>query len=495
MRKIFCLCLFCLLCFQLTGCHTHSERDIPTEETSASQARQDIFVGTTDTSLSERTQNEAALTETTVPVATNRTTAKKTTAVSTTSAAKTTTRKTNSEAVGSGSVGATEMETTEGIEEPPQLSEDIQIENIHTPLSADKYYQYGGLSAAKKNVYAKLLETIQSGETFADLQKLGCSLDAASRAFAALIADHPQLFYVSKSFGYVGSGDLKTVKQLIILYFDGQTEDTYDAKGRLTETADRNLIGQQIREFNKKIAEILAGIPQAASDFEKEKQIYEYLQDTVTYDNSAASAVSEGNTVYSHAFDAFGAACENLAVCEGYAELFQYLCYCVNINATQVSGTSFGGAHLWNAVCLDAEWYMVDVTWDDSAKQDLHCYGYFNLTEAEIVADHTIDYDTLQVPSCRATTYAFYNWYGLYAESSFAPPANYAAVMDYLAESSERYLCVYVGNLSGDVKSYIQKYILSSASDLQKYVAQKGYGLAFQLTYYTRGKYCYIPLK
>ena len=184
----------------------------------------------------------------------------------------------------------------------------------------------------------------------------------------------------------------------------------------------------------------------------------------------------------------------NLAVCEGYAELFQYLCYCVNINATPVYGTAYNVGHMWNAVLLDSEWYMVDVTWDDTAKDGLHCYGYFNITESVISTDHTIDYETIRVPSCTATTYAFYNWYALYVSSSSEDPTNYENVIDYLAKGSEKYLCVYVGNISKGKRKYIQQYILSSKSRLQQYISSMEYSISFDSTYYTIGNYCYIPL-
>ena len=386
-----------------------------------------------------------------------------------------------------------ELDTVEDAE-IPSISTQIESTSHHTALSSASYYQYSGLSDTEKKIYEDIRKSIETGATVIDVSAYGCSIDTVYTAYIAVISDHPQFFYLNKSFAYTYSARKKTIKQIILFYFDGNTSDEYNGNGELISSADRELISRQIAEFNNKIDEIVSSISSDISDFEKEKLIYEYLQNTVVYDTNAAAAVLSSSEISSHAFDVYGAACEGLAVCEGYSELFQYLCYCVGINATPVYGTASGVSHMWNAVCLDNEWYMVDVTWDDSAKEGLYCYSYFNITETEIQRNHDIDYETLQVPSCTATSYAYYNWYALYIESTSEAPTNYQTVIDYLSASNYQYLCVYVGNQTGNLQKYIQQYILSSRSALQKYIASNNCAISFESTYYSIGNYYYIPI-
>ena len=44
---------------------------------------------------------------------------------------------------------------------------------------------------------------------------------------------------------------------------------------------------------------------------------------------------------------------------------------------------------------LDAEWYMVDVTWDDPVPDTPGqvLYGYFNITDEKMKQDHTYTSD------------------------------------------------------------------------------------------------------
>lgn len=61
------------------------------------------------------------------------------------------------------------------------------------------------------------------------------------------------------------------------------------------------------------------------------------------------------------------------AVCEGYARLFQSLCYHAGIPAVIITGyaradisrteNKFRSNHAWNAVYIDSAWYLLDATW------------------------------------------------------------------------------------------------------------------------------------
>lgn len=393
------------------------------------------------------------------------------------------------------SVEFTDVEEVKEVE-VEQITTEIADAATHTGIASEGYYQYATLDSSEKMIYQTISQAMKNADSTVDLSAYSCSIDTLTKVYQFVVADNPQYFYLSKSYGYTYDSNRRSVKQLILMYSDGTLTDRYDGRGNMTVTADRSRISQQIASFNAKVAAIVNGISTGASDLEKEKRIYNYLQDYVAYDYDAADLVNAGSySQLPHAFDAYGAACEGVAVCEGYAELFQYLCYCVGINATQVYGTASGGSHMWNTAKIGNEWYMLDLTWDDCGYEGLYCYNYFNLTEGEISIDHSIDRSSINVPTCTSTTYAFYNYYAFYVASTSAAPANYTTVLDYLATSSDKYLCVYIKGQTESVKNYIASQILKKNSEVQKYIASKNYAISIGDSYYQIGNYCYIVLK
>ena len=97
------------------------------------------------------------------------------------------------------------------------------------------------------------------------------------------------------------------------------------------------------------------------SDYEKIRQVHNWLIDNVEYDE-----YFEAEEPYSIS----GALTEGKAVCEGYARSFKYILDGLGIPCILVSGTGTNSngeteSHAWNYVLLEGEWYAVDVTWDD----------------------------------------------------------------------------------------------------------------------------------
>lgn len=81
------------------------------------------------------------------------------------------------------------------------------------------------------------------------------------------------------------------------------------------------------------------------------------------YDFAAAKSDSDH---YPTAYHAYGALMNGKAVCQGYAYAFKLLCDRAQIPCWIVTGTYGSEPHAWNYVWLDGNYYLVDVTWDDS---------------------------------------------------------------------------------------------------------------------------------
>ena len=94
------------------------------------------------------------------------------------------------------------------------------------------------------------------------------------------------------------------------------------------------------------------------------------------------------------------------AVCEGYSNLFGELCRQAGLQAEVIhgyarqGGLSGSAAHSWNAVHLDGEWKLLDVTWsagymDLEGKYQPHFQDRYYLTDPRQFVQEHLPYDPL----------------------------------------------------------------------------------------------------
>ena len=175
--------------------------------------------------------------------------------------------------------------------------------------------------------------------------------------------------------------------------------------------------------FEQATAFFLSHITPEMSEYEKEKTLHDMLATHITY-------VSSDN-----AHNAYGALVEGKAVCEGYAEALQYLLQRVGIQSVEIFGyginptTGAGEPHAWNAVRIDGQFYLVDLTWDD--QDSLLSYAYFNQTSAILGEDHEqwrighkidgseLSCQVFNLPVCTATEANYYNQNSTYKVSTY----------------------------------------------------------------------------
>lgn len=152
-------------------------------------------------------------------------------------------------------------------------------------------------------------------------------------------------------------------------------------------------------------------------------------------------------------YSEYGVFVNKTAVCEGYARAFDLCMRLLGIQDIIVTGTAdngqTSGSHAWNAVCLDGNWYQVDVTWDDpitSDGSDVVSYSYFNVTDSVMRKEHTY---TCSV-SCTSTEY----WY-----------------LKMLAESSDPSVCTSVE----EAEAYIGSMLRNGSREITlKYISLEG---------------------
>ncbi|MBQ3418394.1 MAG: hypothetical protein IJH32_11275 [Ruminococcus sp.] len=189
----------------------------------------------------------------------------------------------------------------------------------------------------------------------------------------AIYDDHPEIFWITSTFGYViDKGRDCTVVQLHSDFSPADVSVAVDEVGALVD-------------------EYLADLPDGLSVYERELKVHDDIIDMCQYQLEAASAgTSDGYEKY---YTVYGVLKENYAVCEGYARTFELLMNLLGVDCVGITGMAGGEdkeeeLHMWNAVKLSGDWYLVDATWDDQ-EDTFQRHDYFNVSTEIMNLDHT----------------------------------------------------------------------------------------------------------
>jgi len=258
-------------------------------------------------------------------------------------------------------------------------------------------YYFNTLPSKYNEIYRELYSRLSNREDSAALYAAVTS-DDFWRAYYAVLADHPELFWIGSSAqvrSNAVTGDVASY----------EIESTVDPDER-----------DNIKEQLETAADAcIAQIDQSYSDYGKIKAVYEYLINTTGYDSSAPDNQCVQSALLNHA-----------SVCAGYAKAFQYILHRMGYFCTYITGNiSGGGDHAWNIVRIDGNYYHVDVTWGDPVFADsvesgsgitVMNYNYLCCTDSEILPTHTPD-GSITLPSCTDDSYNYYKLNGMYYET------------------------------------------------------------------------------
>lgn len=248
------------------------------------------------------------------------------------------------------------------------------------------------------------------------------------QVMTAFLHDHPEVFWLSNRYGY-SVGEDRTVVQL---YAVAPAAECEKLSKRIVAEAEK----------------ILLKLPKNASALEKEIFLYKTVIQYCEYDKEGASDDQDWR-----AHSIVGAFLDGQAVCEGYSRAFQLLLNRAGVPSMLVTGTA-GGAHMWNLVRIDGQWYHADATWDDNG--DRPVYQYLNVTDEMIRADHEIypradqvenpnrsQMYNLPLPSCTAVKANYYQAMGVHITSSDETEA-LAQAIEHAAAKGEKSVYVYI---------------------------------------------------
>ncbi|MCM1132308.1 MAG: hypothetical protein NC340_02440 [Ruminococcus flavefaciens] len=248
------------------------------------------------------------------------------------------------------------------------FSEPVIIETTVNTADVPEDELYGGIVDSLEN-----MEMISTYSREIDS-------DTVSRTIERIRQEHPEFFWIN---GYtLTTSAVKSEIRINVTdnYSSAELESMY---AELIECADR-LVNQ---------------IPQGLDDYGKVVFVHDYIINNTTYDTAGAETDDKGLWC-----TAYGCLVQGSAICQGYAEAFQYIMNRLGIEGGICRGNSTQGRHAWNYVLLNGKYYWIDVTWDDPVPEQgrtetlLHTYCLIN--DECLFRTRFADDDLLFVPQC-----------------------------------------------------------------------------------------------
>jgi hypothetical protein len=123
---------------------------------------------------------------------------------------------------------------------------------------------------------------------------------------------------------------------------------------------------------------------------------------------------TDPNRYNPHRHSIYGGLMEGLTVCEGVAQLMNYLLnklgvFCCVV-CGEIKGSKNDDGHAWNIVKIENDYYHIDTTFDMCITEDKHNirYDYFCLNDHTIKKDRQFKYREVKYIECRETRHEYY---------------------------------------------------------------------------------------
>lgn len=314
-------------------------------------------------------------------------------------------------------IGKAAEETVNAVAEQgadfPELT--VTVEEVE----GDFYYQQ--LGEEEQTVYRELLQGVQGMEECV-LLHAGRD-DRPAKVYEYLLYDRPELFWCD------GSSRM-TVYDSYTEFYPG-----YTCTAEIRE--------QRQTEIDSAAEACVGGADAGASEYDRIKYVFEYIVNTVDYDENAP----DNQNIYS-------ALVGKSSVCAGYSRAAQYLLGKLGIETIYVVGSvEDQGAHAWNIVSCDGKYYQMDVTFADpvfySAEsgeklpENVINYDFLCCTDKEIAADH-VQSTEVSYPVCDQDDLNYYRINGMYYDS-FDPQILLSAMNSSIYAGEEMFVCKFSG--------------------------------------------------
>ena len=290
--------------------------------------------------------------------------------------------------------------------EAPDQTETTQTLQASEPV----YSRYENLGVNGKKMYEAIDAKLSSGENTSQVEHLSGEVtqDEIENAVYAVYYDHPEYFWINGGYTYwtTKKGNETTVK------IENHTYDFWDY------TTDHSGYRARLEAAAEEAAEAAR---KEEGTFNQVKFVHDYLCRNAVYDNDSFAELNSTvhtskNWDYCHS--AYGCLINHLCVCDGYSKAFQMILQKLGIPCYYTEGTGKTGAHAWNFLMLDGDYYYMDVTWDDPDDvnhTDFVMYDYYCNTYNGILRDHAFmtEERNFWYPQCSATACDYFVHEGL----------------------------------------------------------------------------------
>lgn len=212
------------------------------------------------------------------------------------------------------------------------------------------------------------------------------------------------------------------------------------------------------------------------SQYDKEKAIHDFIVANYRYDIEGL----EANTLTLRSHSVTGLVSDGKGVCEAYANMFMLMCRMAGLDCTVATGKLNNVDHAWNVICINGEYYHVDVTNDDPAPDvpGRLRYNYFNLDDKEITKTHIIDKD--KVKPCNGTMYNYFVYNGLVVE-------NYQQLEELMNRE--------IAAGKTEIAFRTNNFVLNSGAYIREAVSNKGFTKVKTYGEYGRDNVFYVVLE
>lgn len=281
----------------------------------------------------------------------------------------------------------------------------------YTPQTPDRaldgkiaYFYYDRLTATQQRAYDIWLAAVQKHEKYITVE---CSYDDMYTVSMSIHYDHPELFWY-KHYNYAGS-------QVELLY-GASAEETAVLQKRIDEA----------------VKPYLEGIDDSMSAYDVALRLHLKVIACVDYDTIALEQQEKEGGPARDKIDYLRTICgvflNKKAVCEGYARAMQYLLQKCGVECAEAVGYirkengERDGAHAWNILKVDSDYYYLDTTWDDrsntvqTVKSKDFGFDYFCITTEELTRTRDTSLCPAYVPECVATRCNYFTHNGLVLE-------------------------------------------------------------------------------
>lgn len=165
--------------------------------------------------------------------------------------------------------------------------------------------------------------------------------------------------------------------------------EDYDADAVLHawKTGDSTALSDKNRKILDAAAHVIEEtIDDAMSDYDKELAIHDWIIDWAHYDTEVNNRAADARPNPEND-NPYGLLIDREAVCYGYCSTFQLFMDMLDIECLTVQGATYRktNAHAWNMVRLGADWYCVDITWNDPTLEEGAAWNhhmFFNVTSS-----------------------------------------------------------------------------------------------------------------